>query len=149
MYNLEVIFMYVTRGTTPIHIFTLPLSKDKIHDLRVSYTQAGKEPIGPKLWIASDSDTSTDETSENVSIEPIASDETKSEVNILLLAEETLKFDPKHFIKLQLTVSEKIKKQLEYGEVLVTSGDIHKSDIIYLAVVDDLLNPWKDLEETE
>ena len=141
--------MYITRGTTPTHIFTLPLSVEQVHDLLVTYTQANRVVL-EKVWVATDSDTSTEATDPGVSIESIAGDKTKSEVNISLTADETSKkFDPKHFVKLQLSVSEKVEKALPSGEKLITSGDIHKSDIIYLAVLDDLSQPYVPESSTE
>ena len=152
--------MYIARGTTPTHIFTIPISKIDLYSLEITYLQANKlDPVVTKVWMASNTRDNTEDivndSSGSVVITDITSaDPASSEVDVALSFTDTTSFDPKHFVKVQISFLEKATKsnyadgedKYQYetydGKKYYIPGDSHKSDPLYLSVLDDLSNPY-------
>ena len=43
--------MYIARGTTPTHVFTIPINSDDLYSLKITYNQADRVVIS-KEWVA-------------------------------------------------------------------------------------------------
>ena len=86
----------ITRGTTPYHTFTLPLSIDSISELFVTYLQ--NEQVVLEKSLSDGSATIEDVTNdfENASMEDLQSEEIEVEpatkITVHLTQEDTLKF---------------------------------------------------------
>lgn len=154
--------MYITRGTTPKHFFALPIVEEITWKVTITYTQAATKDIRTgkpitliKEWFCPAYIVGANrESSEGITFS--TTNGGNNTIVVTLSSAETNIFDPKHFVRVQITAVEMdTEKDPETGVItrLELAGDIHKSDIIYLAVMDDLANPYSEYianeEETE
>jgi hypothetical protein len=136
----------MTRGTTPIHNFILPFDTSDVYSIQVIYTQINLDPdktiTVSKTWECENNDTAAP----SFDRDRIIFD--GNEVRVGLTAAETYEFDPKHFLKIQLSVTTKKRSSNistdasgNYTES-ISEGEIYKSAVTYLAVLEDLENPF-------
>lgn len=71
------------RGTTPTHIFRLPISTDTLKEIRITYEQYSKTVL--------------EKTERDVNLN-------ENEIRLKLTQQETLKFSPRITVKLQMKV---------------------------------------------
>lgn len=96
------------RGTTPTHIFNLPIDTKIIEDLRVTYEQAGKALVEKKL---------TDVTTDG------------KQIRLTLTQEETLLFRPGLHAHLQLKVLTTDKSVLANHVTEITVEEILNEEV--------------------
>lgn len=103
----------ITRGTTPYHVFTIPLSSDKLSKVYITYMQNDEVIL--------------DKTIEDITIEPVVQDENDeaaaTDITIHLTQEDTLKF---HFYP----AAEKNIAVIQI-RVLTTEGEAYASHPIH------------------
>ena len=132
--------MYITRGTNPKHFFSVPTTEENTWSVTIVYSQANNSFELTRQWICPDYSVGTNQQlSANVAF----SKTDKHTIIVDLLADDTKQIDPKHFVKVQITVIE--KKEIEKdpdGNPTYGVGDIHKSEFLYLSVLDDLSIPY-------
>jgi hypothetical protein len=145
----------MTRGTTPIHNFILPdnLPTSEVYSIQVIYTQINIDSTKKITLIKDWSCNGNDEARPTFDWNKEDSNRIifdGHEVRVGLTTDETNKFDPKHFLKIQLTAIAKIRTSIpsedasgNYAET-ISPGGIYKSDVVYLAVLEDLSNPYQD-----
>lgn len=138
----------MTRGTTPIHNFILPFDTSEIYSVQVTYIQIDIDPSKNIMLTKSWSCSGDDNDRPDFDSTGIIFD--GNEVRIRLTEADTYKFDPKHFLKIQFTAINKVRASIPsedasgaYSET-ISVGEIYKSDVAYLAVLEDLAHPFPE-----